>query len=101
MTNIDYLKQDTQVGDIVIIELTSGKSVSGKLIEIGDYVIIEKEDGKRMRLLDGIIGGWEVLSHMRGDRKLNDYTQSNVDIIEEKDNNVVAKDNADGEKMNK
>lgn len=98
MTNIDYLKQDTQVGDIVIIELTSGKSVSGKLIEIGDYVIIEKEDGKRMRLLDGIIGGWEVLSHMRGDRKLNDYTQSNVDIIEEKDNNVVAKDNADGEK---
>ena len=98
MTNIDYLKQDTQVGDIDIIELTSGKSVSGKLIEIGDYVIIAKEDGKRMRLLDGIIGGWEVLSHMRGDRKLNDYTQSNVDIIEEKDNNVVAKDNADGEK---
>lgn len=58
MNNIDYFKQDVSVGDFVTIELTSRKSITGKVLEISDYVVIEKEDGKIMRLLDGIIGGW-------------------------------------------
>lgn len=62
MTNIDYFKQDIAVGDIACIELTSGKSVQGKVIEISECIIIEKEDGKKMRLLEAIIGGWELIS---------------------------------------
>lgn len=61
MNNIDYFKKDVSVGDSVVIELTSGKSVIGKIIEINECVVIEKEDGKQMRLLDSIIGGWEVI----------------------------------------
>lgn len=61
MNNIDYFKQDISVGDIATIELTSGKSITGKVKEIGDCIIIEKEDGKMMRLFDGIIGGWELI----------------------------------------
>lgn len=63
MANIDYFKQDAAIGDVVVIELTSGKTVTGKVLEINDCILIEKEDGKHMRLLDGIIGGWEVMSH--------------------------------------
>lgn len=61
MNNIDYFKQDISVGDFATIELTSGKSVSGKVIKIGDCIIIEKGNGRTMRLLDGIIGGWELI----------------------------------------
>lgn len=69
MSNIDFLKQDIQVGDIATIELTSGKSVQGEVLEIGEYVLLKKDDGKSIRLLDGIIGGWELvespkLSHL-------------------------------------
>ena len=60
MNSIDYFKQDISVGDIATIELTTGKTVTGKVIEISGCVLIEKEDGKTMRLLDGIIGGWEL-----------------------------------------
>lgn len=69
MNNIDYFTQDAAVGDSVIIELTSGKSVSGKVIEIGDSIIIEKENGIRMRLLDAIIGGWEISEKTIGSDK--------------------------------
>ena len=59
MNNIELFKQDVSIGDIVTIELTSRKSITGRVSEINDCVVIEKEDGKKMRLLDGIIGGWE------------------------------------------
>ncbi len=61
MNNIDYFKQDIHVGDIAIIELTSGKSIQGEVLEIGEFVLIKEEGGKTMRLLDGIIGGWELV----------------------------------------
>lgn len=65
MNNIDLFKQDISVGDIATIELTSGKSVTGEVIEISDFVVIQKDDGKKMRLLDGIIGGWELISQSK------------------------------------
>lgn len=74
MANIDYFKQDASVGDVVTIELTSGKSVNGKVVEISECLIIEKEDGKKMRLLDGIIGGWEILSTVQ-----NTKTESSIE----------------------
>lgn len=71
MANIDYFKQDVVIGDTVAIELTSGKTVTGKVLEINDCIIVEKDEGKHVRLLDGIVGGWEVLSHQ-------EMTETNV-----------------------
>lgn len=76
MTNIDYFKQDISVGDIASIELTSGKSVQGKVIEISEYIIVEKEDGKKMRLLDAIIGGWELISSSETDHEVKSKDES-------------------------
>lgn len=59
MNNIDLLRKDVSVGDFVTIELTSGKSIRGTIIEIDNTVILEKTDKTRVRLLDAIIGGWE------------------------------------------
>ena len=77
MNNIDYFKQDISVGDIVTIELTTGKTVTGKVIEISGCVVIEKEDGKTMRLLEGIIGGWELKESNPHDGDLNEGANGN------------------------
>ena len=84
MNNIDYFKQDISVGDIATVELTSGKSVTGEVIEISDCVVIRKEDGKKMRLLDGIIGGWELVSQSKD----SPQTESVVTPHEENHPNV-------------
>ena len=87
MNSIDYFKQDISVGDIATIELTTGKTVTGKVIEISGCVLIEKEDGKTMRLLDGIIGGWELKESKTGKSALQESSiEDNGDdiLIEEK-----------------
>lgn len=87
MNSIDYFKQDISVGDIATIELTTGKTVTGKVIEISGCVLIEKEDGKTMRLLDGIIGGWELKEPKIGKSALQESSiEDNGDdiLIEEK-----------------
>lgn len=61
-SNIDLLKGYVSVGDHVTIELTSGKSVSGIIVEIDETVVLEKQDKSQIRLLDRFIGGWEKLT---------------------------------------
>ena len=88
MTNIDYFKQDISVGDIASIELTSGKTVQGKVIEISECIIIEKEDGKKMRLLDAIIGGWELISS----GVIEQEVKSNVENVESPQSELKAQE---------
>ena len=83
MTNIDYFKQDISVGDTASIELTSGKTVQGKVIEISKCIIIEKEDGKKMRLLDAIIGGWELICSGVTDHEIK-FNDENADSSQTK-----------------
>ena len=97
MTNIDYFKQDISVGDIASIELTSGKTVKGEIIEISDFVIIKKEDGKVMRLLDGIIGGWELIKHIEEDTSNgSEFAVDNVsEEMKSSNNNDIEEDDDD------
>lgn len=97
MTNIDYFKQDISVGDIASIELTSGKTVQGEIIEISDFVIIKKEDGKVMRLLDGIIGGWELIKHLEEDTSNgSEFAVDNVsEEMKSSNNNDIEEDDVD------
>ena len=88
MRNIDFFKQDIHVGDIAIVELTSGKSVKGKVLEIGEFVMIMKEDGKKMRLLDGIIGGWELVEKASQEEDVKIDLIKTDDSIDEKDKKV-------------
>lgn len=97
MNNLDFFKLDIHVGDIALIELTSGKSIQGEVLEIAEYVLIKKEDGKTMRLLDGIIGGWELIGAAEDN---SDYKKETVKadvsgIPSENSHNIVERDSLD------
>ena len=96
MSNIDLFKQDIHVGDIALVELTSGKSIQGEVLEISDYVLIKKEDGKTMRLLDGIIGGWELIE---SEQSFKSSTEKAEDAITESEQ--LRKEDAEGGKKQK
>ena len=60
MSTLDLFKKDYAIGDVVTIELISGRNVKGKIIELSNLVKIEDVDGKCISLLEPVIGGWEL-----------------------------------------
>lgn len=95
MSNIDFFKQDISIGDVVLVELTSGKSVQGKVLEISNYILLEKEDGKKVRLLDGILGGWELVSQHIED--INEATLMKDEAPSKADNDEGTRNNLSDE----
>ena len=82
MNNIEYFRQDISVGDRVSIELTTGKTVTGKVIEISGRIVLEKEDGNIMSILEGLVGGWELNECMsRKDSLKEDPSDNNVRCV--------------------
>lgn len=63
MSNIiDLFSSDIKIGEFCKIDLITGKTIVGKVLEINESVLIELEDGKKIRILSSIIGAWEILS---------------------------------------
>jgi len=59
----DKLCKDIRVGDIVMFLLTTGKEVTGTILEIGEEnVLIRSEGVNQIRIFDRLIGGWQNLT---------------------------------------
>jgi len=77
---IELLKEEVKIGETLKLILTTGKEITGEVIEFGsNHVLLKDENGKSTRIFEVLIGGWELIGQQKNTAEIHNDTISGVD----------------------